>query len=146
MNRPALLPCLLAAVLVPLAACEPGDDDHVRSLVDDMVEELNAQNEIGCDCWQELGYASKSGCEDNAILPSQRRCIEDALSRDPAASRERFECLVPLESEYTECLDQRLACDDLASEDACANDYEIGVRECLELPASVRRAYDDCFE
>ena len=144
-------PTLLCAVLSLFAAFAGGCDktteaDELQVTIEDMVSELNAQTEIGCDCWEQLGYGTKSACEDNEILPAKRRCIEDALMRDASASLDRFSCIVPLEEEYTACIDSRLSCEDLSSADPCGKDYQIGLERCEELPKSVQRAYDDCFE
>jgi hypothetical protein len=149
-DRP--LPCRLASTLlltlaVFSSACEePDDSETLEIVVEDVVSELNAQTEVACDCWQQLGFATQMACTDNEILPAQRRCIEDALGRDAAQSLERLDCMLPLEAEYTACVDQRLACEDLTTADPCAKDYQLGLQQCPALPGSVQRGYDACFE
>lgn len=147
MTKPTFLFAVLSLLTAFAGGCEDtSESDELQFTIADMVEELNAQTEIGCDCWEQLGYGSKSTCEDNEVLPAKRRCIEDALMRDASASLDRFSCLVPLEEEYTACIDDRLTCEDLSSADPCAKDYQIGLESCEELPKSVQRAYDGCFE
>lgn len=138
---------LLAAALVatPLLACS--DEDSLESLMREYDDEYATQIEIGCDCFADFGYESRSECESGRMpLPAERRCIEDALSRNEEASSDWLGCMVPLEREFTACLDARLQCDDGSSTDACYSDYDLGYANCIQLPETVSRAMDNCFE
>jgi hypothetical protein len=125
--------------------CAPTDEEALGQNLDDFVSESNEQNAILCDCWEQLQYASEQACTDNAILPARKRCIEDALAQDLGASNSRLDCQLPLMQEYTACLNERLVCDDLAASNVCIDDYNLGLEECVNLPASVERDYMDCF-
>jgi hypothetical protein len=134
---------LLAAIA--LGGCQPTGEEALSDNLDDFVNESNEQNAILCDCWQQLGYMTQQACTDTAILPARRRCIEDALAEDVGASNDRLECQVPLMQEYTACLNERLACDDIMAANVCGDDYNLGLEECVNLPNSVIRDYDACF-
>jgi hypothetical protein len=142
--RRTLLGSLLA--LSSLACAEK--EAPVSELVDAVVDELNSQVTIACDCYAEAGYASASECETDLgfIGPSQRRCVIEAYQEDEAAARSYLECLHPLEVEYTACTDERLDCSDFTSADVCGTDYSVGFEECIQLPQSVIRDLEACFE
>lgn len=151
--KPHLTAALLAiACFVPLACGESEAESeadaraHVDDLLDELVLELNHQEYIYCDCWQEYDYTSRSECESFFIGPSQSRCMKDAFAEDLEASRIYLECYVPLEREYTACIDSRLECHDDASTDPCGQDYSVGSDECVDLPTAVERNLDGCFE
>lgn len=128
-----------------LLACQ--DEAGVSDLVDEYIDQRNAQAEVVCDCHEELGYSDRSTClrENGQVLPSRRRCIIDAFDRDESASNDYLSCYLPLEEEFLRCLDDRLTCDDFEAVSACVEDYNVGSRDCITLPASVERAYTDCL-
>ena len=134
---------LLFALVV--TACR--DDAGVTGLVDDYIDQRNAQAEVLCDCHQELGFENRSSClrDNGQILPAKRRCIIDAFERNESASTDFLECYLPLEDEFRACLDDRLTCNDFQAATACVEDYDIGSRDCITLPAAIERAYKDCF-
>jgi hypothetical protein len=132
--------------LCTLTACAPDDQEEIAGLVGDYAAEINDQTAVECDCWQELGHGSQSDCEDRQILPAKRRCLEDAFGREPDNAKERLQCIIPLEAEYTECVDDRLVCDALSEASACVDDYNLGIESCPEFSASVKRAYDECVD
>jgi hypothetical protein len=139
---------ILAAALLStmtLAAC--GDDAGVTELVDAFVDERNAQAEVFCDCHEELGYSDRGTClrANGQVLPSQRRCIIEAFERNESASKDYLECYLPLEEEFRRCMDDRLTCGDFEAVRPCIDDYDIGARDCIALPAAIERAYMDCF-
>lgn len=139
---------LAGALIVPaVLACDTeGDADAVLELVDDALAMENEGIAIICDCWQELEIGdSKNDCLDDQILPSQRRCIEDAYLRDAAASRIYLECLVPLQAELNTCLDDKLACGDVGPTLACFEDFDLGLGNCIEPPNSVKRGLGECY-
>ncbi|MBL8945928.1 MAG: hypothetical protein JNK45_22380 [Myxococcales bacterium] len=135
-----------ALLTLLVAACDLGssDDGDVLALIDDVITLGNDNVAIVCDCWDEAGFASRTDCLDDQILPSQRRCVEEAYQRDPDAARLYLECVVPLVRELGECLDARLSCVDPSGTDACFDDYDLGRESCVEVPRSVQRALDDC--
>lgn len=135
--------CVLTSVL---AASVVGCDDTSADYVDDIIAETNAQVEVVCDCFEQLGHESRGECEDarGFIGPSRERCIKDAYADDEAASQAYLECIVPLEREFTACLDMRVTCDDVNSAQPCIDDYDIGARDCIQLPANVERELDAC--
>jgi hypothetical protein len=134
-----------ALVATPLFAC--GDEDSLESLMREYDDEYATQAEIECDCFAEQGYPDRASCEaDGQPLPSEQRCIQDALERDEKASRDWLECRIPLEREYTACIDARLQCGDYSEVDACYEDFAIGVDNCIELPVAVSRAIENCYE
>ena len=138
---------LAGALLGPgaLACDKPGNDDAVLGLIEDALAHENDGIAIICDCWEELGEASRNDCLDDQILPSQRRCIEDAYLRDSEASRIYLECLVPLRVELNDCLDDKLECSDAGPTGACFEDFDLGLESCIELPNSVERGLGDCY-
>ena len=139
---------LAGALIVPAAfACDTaGDDDAVLELVDDALEMENEAIAIICDCWEVLEIGdSKNDCLDDQILPSQRRCIEDAYLRDAAASRIYLDCFVPLQAELNDCLDDKLECSDVGPTHACFEDFDLGLESCIELPNSVERGLGECY-
>ena len=131
---------LLAPIaLAGLGACDlTGDHAEVLVLIDDAIDLENDAIDVVCDCWSEMGLDSRGECLDGQILPSQRRCVEDAYLRDADASRMYLECVVPLIDELGTCLDERLSCNDPAGADPCFDDYDIGAKACIDVPASVR--------
>lgn len=139
---------LLCALALPLLfACKP-EEASVSDLLGDYVAEINAQVGILCDCFSELGYDSRSDCEADYgyIGPSLERCLVDALEQDKDASRDYFECVNALEAEYTACINERLDCGDFGSADVCAEDYGVGIDECIALPQAVERDLEQCYE
>jgi len=139
---------LAGALIVPgVLACDTaGDDDAVLELIDDALEMENRAIEIICDCWDELDLAdSRNDCLDDQILPSQRRCIEDAYLRDAAASRVYLDCLVPLQAELNDCLNDKLECSNVGPTNACFEDFDLGLESCIELPNTVERGLGDCY-
>lgn len=149
MKRP--LSFLSALVLLPALACtveEAAPEERVGSLVDQQVEEINEQSEVFCDCWEDYGYRSRSECNDDAFVlgPSQVRCIKDAYAQDPQVAVDYLECIVPLEQEYTACVNQRLECSDGLSTDPCGEDFSVGHDNCIGLPSAITRDLDTCFE
>jgi hypothetical protein len=144
MKNTMLLPTLLLAALTQ-AACQ--EDAGVTELVDQYIDERNAQVEVVCDCHEALGFSDRSTClrDNGQVLPSQRRCIIDAFERSESAAKDFLECYLPLEEEFRACLDDRLTCDDFQAASPCVDDYNVGARDCIALPASVERAYAECF-
>ncbi|MFO0632640.1 MAG: hypothetical protein U0168_07310 [Nannocystaceae bacterium] len=156
-----------AALLLPFAsllfavACDlagggggdGGDDEQgsggsgggdVEQLVAEVIEINNDNIEIVCDCWDEAGFSSRGACLEDQILPSQRRCVEEAYGREPEASSLYLDCITPLLRELGTCLDERLSCTAPDGTDACFADYDLGRESCVELPRSVDRALEDC--
>jgi hypothetical protein len=128
------------------AGCKPSDDEQLTENLDAYVAEFNEQVAVQCDCWQELGYATQMACTDTGILPSRRRCVEDAFAEDVTASNTWMDCVLPLQEEYTTCINDRITCDNFqASRQPCDDDYNLGYMECVGLPMSVQRDYDNCF-
>lgn len=127
-----------------VTSCDEPADDEVLRLIDDAIVIGNDNVAIVCDCWDEAGFESRAQCLDDQILPSQRRCVEDAYLRDAEASKLLLSCVTPLMRELGECLDARLSCDDPELVDACFEDYDLGRETCVDAPQSVQRALDDC--
>lgn len=144
--------CMIGRVSVALAfglgfgACKDDDVDAIQGQAAAYLDELEAQSSVVCECHDELGYSDRSQCESDAELgPSVRRCMTDAFAADPTASRTYFDCILPLEREFTACIDGRLRCSEiLESVDGCAEDYDVGFERCIDLPESVERALDGC--
>lgn len=139
-----MLPVLLLSTLAA-TGCE--DEANVRDLVDAYADERNAQAEVFCDCHEELGFSDRGACLRDAgqVLPSQRRCIIEAFERNESASKDYLECYLPLEEEFRQRMDDRLTCDDFDAVSPCVDDYNVGARDCIALPAAIERAYMDCF-
>ncbi|MCA9705938.1 MAG: hypothetical protein KDK70_08835 [Myxococcales bacterium] len=135
-----------------VTGCAESDEadpaSRVEGLVDRQVDELHQQSAVLCDCWSDFGFESRSGCEGEvlAIGPAQVRCLKDAFTQDPEVSLDYLECIVPLEQEYTACIDQRLECSDSSASDACIEDYSVGLDACIGLPSAITRDLDACFE
>lgn len=138
------LPCLAATAAVS-TGCQP-EEAGVEELVDDVIGEFNDRLQIACDCFDEYGYEKRSDCleENGEILPSMRRCVQDAYARNEEAARSYLECRLPLMQELTECVDRKLECNDYESDEVCYDDFQIGARDCIELPNSVERGLEDC--
>ena len=99
---------LLALSLAPACTYDSSADDPLAARTDQLIDELNAQNAVYCDCYDEWGYADRAQCEgEDAIGPSQRRCITDAFARDAEASQQYLDCMLPLEREFTGCANSR---------------------------------------
>ncbi len=141
---PSLLRWCLPLVLVA-SACDADDDEQVLRLIDDAIELENDAIAIVCDCWSEAGFDSRGQCLEDQVLPSQRRCVEDAYLRDAEASELYLDCVVPLIDELGTCLDQRLSCEMPSDADPCFSDFDLGATACIDVPKSVQRALDDCF-
>jgi hypothetical protein len=73
------------------------------------------------------------------------RCIKDAYAEDPDAAIDYLECVVPLEREYTACIEQRLECTDLSAGDPCGDDYAVGMDTCIQLPRTNTRDLAICL-
>lgn len=131
-------------LLTLVTACDDSANDEVLRLIDDVITIGNQNVEIVCDCWDEAGFESRAVCLDDQILPSQRRCVEDAYLRDADASELVLSCVTPLMRELGECLDARLSCTEPDLVDACFADYDLGRESCVVVPQSVQRALDDC--
>jgi hypothetical protein len=135
---------ILLAALGGLEACSGSDDE--KNTAEALLTELNAQASIICDCYDVLGYSSRSACEDSyGHLPSERQCIIEAFDRDKAGAKTFLDCIVPHERTYTSCVSNRLRCDDPSGLNACLDDYRIGTRNCIDLPPAIARAIDDCY-
>ena len=147
MRRAFTITFALALGAVAASSCD--DDESIDGLVNELIAESNMQIDQVCgDCRDELGYQTRGDCEDafGFIGPSRERCVLDAYKRDEGASEDYLTCIRPLEKEYTACLMSRLDCDDAANSImACDEDYDIGKRDCIELPQTIQNAYDDCF-
>lgn len=130
--------------IIGSGGCEPEND--VGALVDDYIAEVNEQYETYCDCYQELGWASRSQCisGQDSIGPSQRRCLQDAFDGGEDASQQYLECIVPLAAELNTCIHSRLSCGDFDLIDPCLDDYDIGRASCIELPVNVMRDLGVC--
>ncbi|MEM7154154.1 MAG: hypothetical protein AAF799_15000 [Myxococcota bacterium] len=141
----------LCALFVTMPACDSAEDDpinQVNTLVDSNVAELDSQVAIVCDCWQDIGFESRTDCQDEVLElgPAQVRCIKDAYAEDAETAIDYLECIVPLEREYTACIDQRLECSDFSAGDACSDDYGVGLDTCIQLPRTITRDLDACFD
>ena len=148
MKRVSVTIAVALGAVFGLPSCdEESDEDKVSRIVEEFVGEINQQIDIACDCYDEIGFESKSDCREEfgEILPARQRCIEDALAQDVAATEQYYGCRQPLEEEYTVCLNDKLECVDLSSDDPCDEDFTTGIKNCIELPNSVQRDFDDCF-
>lgn len=134
-----------AAMFAFVAGCG-GDDDDLGSMADSFLNELTEQSEIYCACHQEFGYSSRSECLNDGLTlgPSMRECVKDALAQNEEASKNHLSCVVALERDFTECLDDRWQCSSLDSDGPCFDDYDVGFQNCPPLPSSVDRELDDC--
>ena len=144
MRRLFAWPVRLSLLAGLFAGC--GDDDGGAVSFTALAEQRDVQIDTICDCFDELQWASRSACKNgqNPIGPSMRRCADDALSMDQDAAREYLECYEELERNYSDCLDERLDCDDIESLDACARDYQVGAQDCIELSSKIERNLEDC--
>lgn len=123
------------------------EEDLLKNSLDEYEDEINDQVEITCECSDELGHATVDECKTmrGEILPARRRCIDDAFARDIDAADQYISCALPLEREYTTCLNDKLSCDDLASAMPCSDDYATGLENCITLPQATQRALDECY-
>ncbi|MEM6989242.1 MAG: hypothetical protein AAF721_02055 [Myxococcota bacterium] len=133
---------------------EETPEDKLTDDLDVFEDEQNEQVDVVCDCWQEFTYGqnavqypNKDACKtgQGEILPARRRCIDDAFQQDVSVSQQWLDCVLPLEREYTDCINSKLTCMDATSISACDSDYNTGYDRCLTLPNSVQRDYEDCF-
>jgi hypothetical protein len=143
MRRLFALPVRCLALAGVLTSC--GDDDGGTASFAALFEERDNQIETICECYDELGWDSRSRCRNgqNPILPSTRGCVEEALAQNSEASGVFFDCYLPLERDLSACLADRLECDDAESIDPCIADFNVGWSDCTELPSSVERVLDD---
>jgi hypothetical protein len=139
----------LVALFVLSSSIACNEEESLSESVRSFNDELAAQAQIWCECHEMFGYDSTNDCMNSyaPLGPSQERCLEEALSRDEGSARAWLECVLPLEEEYTTCLNAQLVCDpdEIDGVDRCADDYNVGREECIELPVAVDRAIDDCF-
>ena len=138
---------VLGILLSGLSASACADEQSVDELVDAMIDAQNQQVRYICsNCYDELGLASQSACEDTAgyIGPSLRRCYIDAFERDEEAGIKYLECAQPILDEYTTCVESKLDCSNGNSLDGCDNDLDVGSESCGDLPPAIKNALDDC--
>lgn len=135
----------LAAAISGACGSDATEEDQVRSLIADSIEVENRTYDVICDCHEELGHDSREDCLDKQLLPSQRRCVEDAYLADTGASRQYLDCRLPLLGELEDCLDDKLECSDLGPTDQCYDDFDLGLEKCVMLPNAVNRDLDDCY-
>ena len=138
---------VVATGLAAATACgsEATEEDQVRGLIADSIEAENRTYDVICDCHEELGHDSREACLDNQLLPSQRRCVEDAYLADTGASRQYLDCRLPLLGELEDCLDDKLECSDLDPTNKCYDDFDLGLEKCVTLPNAVNRDLEDCY-
>ncbi len=141
---------MVVALSTTLLACDSSSEDEpearVGPLVDATVDELDEQAEIFCDCWQAAGFDSRNQCTNEFLIfgPAQVRCMKDAFSQDADIAEDYLDCLLPLEREYTTCLDSRLECNDFGTAEVCGEDYSVGLDGCIGLPPTILRDLDAC--
>ena len=139
-----------------LAGCpeEETAEDRLIADIDEYADHNNDQVDVLCDCHEMWTYGqnavmfdSKDDCKSGLgeILPSRRRCIDDAFQEDVAASQQWLDCVLPLESELADCYNDKAECSDATSINPCVEDYNIGVENCISLPNSVDRDLEACF-
>lgn len=147
-------PLLLALLFGTLGACSESPEDALISDIDEYVAVRNEQIAVLCDCYeqwlygeQQVQYSSKAECRAGLgeILPSRRRCIDDAFKQDVAASQQWIDCILPLEREAASCYNDKAQCSNVNSIDPCVEDFNVGVQNCIDLPNSVVRDFDACF-
>lgn len=145
-SRPLRPAAFVALALFSACHYDGTADDPLAARANQLIDELNIQSALYCDCYDERGYTDREQCEsEESIGPAQRRCTVDALTtRDAPASQQYLDCLLPLEREFTDCINGRLKCLSPDSDRACLEDYQIGLAACIELPLAVERALDDC--
>ncbi len=141
--------CLLLGFLLAPLACGDGasSEDVLLSTIDDYAESLNEQAVVLCDCWEDAGFESRGKCQEanGEILPSKRRCYDDAFARDVESSQDFLDCVQPLQEEYNECISEKLECDDVGpSVERCVDDYNTGRENCIDLPGTIERAIEGC--
>lgn len=138
---------LLVVGTVGLGGCE-GDEPSIDGLARSVGAEINAQIDALCGgCSTELGYADPQTCAEDfgQIGPNRERCTIDAYDRDRETSHRYLECIEPLQQAYTACITDRLDCADPESTQPCADQYDQGRQSCVQLPATIEDALDDCF-
>ena len=156
MTRPWTISIALSLGAFGLAGCpeEETPEDMLIADIDEYAAQRNDQVDVLCDCYEMWSYGSnavtfdsKDECKSGLgeILPSRRRCIDDAFQQDVAASQQWMDCVLPLEQELATCYNDKATCDDTGSITPCIEDYDIGVDNCISLPNSVDRDLEACF-
>lgn len=139
---------LSTAILGVYGCDEPTPEESLSKELDRYEDIRNEQVDIACDCYAEFMHADREACIEalGEIRPARRRCLDDAFNQDVVASRSWLDCILPLEIESRDCIDEKLDCDNIAASQACVDDYDLGEKECISLPQSVQRDVDDCFK
>jgi hypothetical protein len=130
-------------VLTALFGC--GDDQGPTARYSDWAQLQRTQVDAVCDCYQEFGWDRRSECvaSHERIGPSQETCATEAIAADRSGQHEFASCLMPLQTNFRNCVDEQLDCADPQSLATCRDDFEVGADRC-QLPAAVRRDVEDC--
>jgi hypothetical protein len=116
----------------------------INSLTAQLLDELSLQNQIACECFEAIGYASRDECLNDFTLPTAE-CASAAFNLNPGASALHLACLNPAEIVYTDCTAD-LSCIELdgTQGDACFDAYATVTDGCPVLPDAIVSALSAC--
>ncbi len=140
----------LALVLVALStlgACKTSDSEKLEGLLDSYAEERLAIRDLVCTCPSALGYTTSDECETGLgeIDGAGKQCIVGAFDGREPLGEDYFECVLPLQDEYGDCLNAALTCGD-GWFTPCEDAYEGKVLDtCPMLPSDVASDYAACL-
>ena len=138
---------LALSVLCTLTACKSSDSEKLEGLLDTYAEERTAVRDLLCTCPSALGYATSNECESGIgeIDGMGKQCIVDAFDGQESLGEDYFDCVLPLQDQYRDCLNAALTCGDdwfVPCEDA----YDGNVLDtCPTLPTDVAMDYANCL-
>jgi hypothetical protein len=136
----------VVAALSTLAACN-SKTEKLEALLDDYAEERLSLRDLLCTCPSALGFTTSEECETGLgeIDGEAKQCIVDAFEGRESLGEDYFECLLPLQVEYSDCLHAAFTCGDDWFV-PCEETFDMQVLEtCTMLPTDVSVAYSDCL-
>lgn len=138
---------LLATSTLAIACKSDEPNGELLALIDDYDYERDGSRALLCSCPSELGYASEAECEAGLgdIGPAEKDCIADAFAADEELGRNYLECIVGVQSDYRDCLNEYLACEPDWTAICDQEKDDAALTNCPELPSDAADAFAACF-
>jgi hypothetical protein len=141
-------PRLVLALALPLAGVAGCGDDGgdggggSGSIGDRYVASIDGLTETACDCFGELGFASRGACIDATGFADETRrmCLGDTID-GTAGTDARYECLLDANRTFERCVDAA-GCDGAAD---CAVAFEEETGICPALSSGVSQTFNASF-
>lgn len=137
---------LALALTIPLAALagcgdDGGDGGGGGTIGERYVASIERLSETACDCFADLGYASRGACiDDTGFADATRRmCLETTID-DIEGTPPRYECLLEANDAFLACLGG--GCGEAAS---CAADFTAATSICPDLSSTVSQSFNQAL-